>query len=57
VSESERLLRVAAVADRCDCSQDLVRILISSGQLKAVRLGERALRVRPADLEAFLAAR
>lgn len=38
-------------------SERKVRHLINAGELKGVQLGERIIRVRPADLDAFLVER
>ncbi len=38
-------------------SERKVRRLINDGELKGVQLGERAIRVRPSDLDAFLVER
>ncbi len=48
------LLTVPEVAAMLRLSERKVRRLISGGELKAVQLSERATRVRPADLDAFL---
>lgn len=52
---SPRLLEVAHVAHRLSVSQEFVRRLIRSKELKAIRVGMR-YRVRPEDLEAYLEA-
>jgi excisionase family DNA binding protein len=46
--------RVDEVADRLGVIPDTVRRLIASGELRAVRLGRRMLRVDPEDFERFL---
>ncbi len=48
-----RLLRLEDVADRLAISKSMAWKLIALGQLQSVRIG-RAVRVRPADLEAYL---
>lgn len=48
------LLRIEAVAKRLSVSRSMAWKLIDSGVLRSVRIG-RAVRVRPADLEAYLA--
>lgn len=48
------LLRIEAVAERLSVSRSMAWKLIDSGALRSVRIG-RAVRVRPADLEAYLA--
>lgn len=49
-----RLLRLGEVAERLSISRSMAWKLIATRELRAVRIG-RALRVRPADLEAYLA--
>lgn len=41
-------------AARLDCSIRTLRRLIASGHLKAYRLGQRSIRLDPADVEALL---
>jgi excisionase family DNA binding protein len=48
-----RLLRLEEIADRMAISKSMSWKLVASGQLRAVRIG-RAVRVRPADLEAYI---
>lgn len=49
-----RLLRIEEVADRLSVSRSMAWKLIAYGQVRSVRIG-RAVRVRPADLEAYIA--
>ena len=49
-----RLLRIEAVAERLSVSRSMAWKLVDSGALRSVRIG-RAVRVLPADLEAYLA--
>lgn len=49
-----RLLRIEDVAQRLAVSRSMAWKLIAYGQLRSVRIG-RAVRVRPADLEAYVA--
>jgi excisionase family DNA binding protein len=49
-----RLLRIEDVADRLAVSRSMAWKLVTYGQLPAVRIG-RAVRVRPVDLEAYVA--
>lgn len=51
---SGRLLRLDEVADRLAISRSMAWKLVAYGQLRSVRIG-RALRIRPADLEAYIA--
>ena len=48
-----RLLRIEEVADRLSVSRSMAWKLISHGEMRSVRIG-RAVRVRPADLEAYI---
>jgi excisionase family DNA binding protein len=50
---AERLLRIEDIADRLAVSRSMAWKLIATGELRAVRIG-RAVRVRPADLEAYI---
>jgi excisionase family DNA binding protein len=52
-SRTECLLNVKQVARRLSLAPSSVYELIARGQLQAVRVG-RAVRVRPADLDAYL---
>ena len=49
-----RLLRIEDVADRLTVSRSMAWKLVAAGDLRSVRIG-RSVRVRPADLEAYLA--
>ena len=49
-----RLLRIEDVADRLAVSRSMAWKLIAYGDLPAVRI-RRAVRVRPADLDAYIA--
>jgi len=49
-----RLLRIEDVAERLSVSRSMAWKLVDLGDLRSVRIG-RAVRVRPQDLEAFLA--
>ncbi len=50
-----RLLRIEEIADRLAVSRSMAWKLIAIGQLRSIRIG-RAVRVRPQDLEAYVAA-
>jgi len=52
--DSDRLLRIEAVAKRLSVSRSMAWKLIDLGDIQSIRIG-RAVRVRPADLEAYLA--
>lgn len=43
----------AQIADRWQCSERHVRNMVASGELPSFRLGEKLLRIRVADVEAF----
>lgn len=45
---------IAQTAQRLECSPNTVRALIRKGELVAVRIGPRMVRVREADLEKVL---
>lgn len=49
-----RLLRIEDIAQRLAVSRSMAWKLIAIGELRAIRIG-RAVRVRPSDLEAYLA--
>lgn len=48
-----RLLRIEEIAERLAVSRSMAWKLIAHGELRSVRIG-RAVRVRPADLEAYV---
>jgi excisionase family DNA binding protein len=48
-----RLLRVHEVAERLAISRSMAWRLTAEGRLPVVRIG-RAIRIRPADLEAYI---
>jgi excisionase family DNA binding protein len=52
--QPERMLTVAAVADRIGTPRRTVYRLIEEGKLPAYRFGEKLLRVSETDLEAHL---
>ena len=52
-----RLLTTKQVAERLACTTRYVTLLVSQGQLPAVHIGARALRISEADLEAFVTSR
>lgn len=43
----------STLAERWSCSERHVRNMIDNGELPAFRLGEKLLRIRAADVEAF----
>lgn len=50
---NEQLLTLKQAADRLQISMSTIRRLIKAEKLQVVRIG-RNLRVRPADLEAYI---
>jgi excisionase family DNA binding protein len=54
VSEDE-FLTVAEIAERLKMNEQTIRNWIDRGELPAVRLGARRIRVRAGDLEKFIA--
>ena len=51
---SGRLLRLDEVAGQLSISKSMAWKLVACGQIRSVRIG-RAVRVRPADLEEYVA--
>ncbi len=51
--QGRRLLRIEDVARQLAVSRSMAWKLVTYGQLRSVRIG-RSVRVRPADLEAYL---
>jgi excisionase family DNA binding protein len=54
VDAGTRLLRLGEVAERLAISKSMAWKLVACGQIHSLRIG-RAVRVRPVDLEAYLA--
>jgi len=52
----EAFLTVAGIAELLQVTEQTVRNWIERGQLPAVRVGARRVRVRQSDLDAFIAA-
>lgn len=52
--EQEEYLTVAEIATRFKLNPQTVRNWIDAGELRAVRVGARRVRVRQSDLEAFI---
>jgi excisionase family DNA binding protein len=52
----DELLTVAEVASLLKLNQQTVRNMIDRGELRAVRVGQRRVRIRQSVLDAFLAA-
>lgn len=53
-ADTPRLLRIEDVAARLAVSRSMAWRLVASGDLRSIRIGG-AIRIRPADLEAFIA--
>jgi excisionase family DNA binding protein len=53
----DELLTVAEIADALKLNQQTVRNIIDRGELPALRVGERRVRVLRSDLDAFLTER
>jgi excisionase family DNA binding protein len=51
---SEKYLHVCNVAKRLDCSKKHIYKLIQDGEIKAIRLGARALRITESSLRGFI---
>jgi excisionase family DNA binding protein len=55
--EPQQLLTIAQVADRLQLSRRTVYRLVRRGLLRVVHVTPRRVRFRPADLDAYVAAR
>lgn len=55
--QKERYLYVGRVAEKLKCSKRHVYNLVNSGQLKAIKIGSRAIRVPESSLKEFLSDR
>lgn len=53
----DKWLQVQSVADRLDCTDKHVYSLIHEGALKAMKLGDRAIRVSARSLQDYIDAR
>jgi excisionase family DNA binding protein len=53
----DHFLKIQSVADTLSCSDDYVYMLIRNGNLQAIKIGERALRISDQSLQAFISAR
>lgn len=51
---SEKPVSLKEAADRLGVAVITARRYVSSGELPAVRVGKKLLKVRPADIEAFM---
>ncbi len=49
-----RLMRIEDIADRLNCSRSMAHKLVATGAIPGLHIG-RAVRVRPEDLEAYIA--
>ena len=50
-----RLMQIRTVAAELDCSREQIYLMIRRGQLEAVRLGPRGLRITRDSLDKYLA--
>src|ERR1700760_669586 len=57
IASDDELLTVAEIAKTLKLNQQTVRNIIDRGELPALRVGERRVRVLRSDLDAFLAER
>ncbi len=53
----ERLLTIGQVATVLGISRDMAYVLVERGDLAAIRIGPRCIRVRPSDLERYILSR
>jgi excisionase family DNA binding protein len=49
-----RLLSVAQVSARLQCARSTVRRLVAHGELRALRISRRTIRIAEADLQTYL---
>lgn len=54
---TDKYLTIQSVSETLGCTDKYVYILIQEGNLKAIKLGERALRVSEQSLQNFIATR
>lgn len=52
----EKYITIQTVAERLSCTDNWVYALIKEGQLKAVKIGERALRISESSFDKYIAA-
>lgn len=55
--KGHQLLKPSKVSKVLDCHRNYVYTLVSLGELKAIRIGEKCLRIAQADLDNFIEAR
>jgi excisionase family DNA binding protein len=53
-TKTKTLLSVGEAAEVIGASKNTIRNWIAQGKLPAVRIGERIIRIRPADLAALI---
>jgi len=53
MTDQRRLLRIDEVAEALQISRSMAWKIVMDGRLRSIRIG-RAVRIRPADLEAFI---
>lgn len=54
IKNTDRLLKLAEVAERLSISRTAAYRLAASGELRSVRFGKSTVRVLPADLDDFI---
>lgn len=54
---SDKWIQVQSVAERLGCTDRYVSMLIQDGDLEAMKLGDRAIRVSEQSVDAFIARR
>lgn len=54
---ADKYLTIQSVAETLGCTDKYVYILIQEGNLKAMKLGERALRISEQSLQSFISSR
>ena len=52
--EKEKYTTVQTVAERLSCTDNYVYALVRDGKLKAVKIGERALRISESSFDQFI---
>jgi len=54
MSETDKLLKFEDVATQLSVSYNTIRMYISEGKLKIVKLGVRSIRIRQSEVNRFL---
>jgi excisionase family DNA binding protein len=53
---ADKYIKVQSVAETLSCTDQYVYMLVQQGSLKAIKIGERALRISEQSLQEFIAA-